>query len=550
MRGALAAAVADARARAVADGTLRLPEGTHEEALPAIEIERPARAEHGDFATNAAMRLAPLARANPMQIAERLRDAIELPHGVAEATVERPGFLNFRLDQAWVSRQVEEIVGAGEAYGRSDIGHGRRVNLEYISANPTGPLHIGNARGGFIGDVLASVLEATGHAVTREYYVNNYGTQVRDFGESVYLARTGQSGEAGYQGEYIRELAAAVPDELTGALNPLEAIGEWAWNRVYDDIRATLGRLGMRFDVYKSDRELHEAGAVTEGIERLRGGGHVYEADGATWFRSTTFGDDKDRVLVRSDGRPTYFAGDVAYLVDKFGRGFDELVYILGPDHHGTVPRWKGAAAGLGFNPDDVQFIIYGFVRLAGGQRMSKRAGTLITLDELVEEIGTDATRFFMTVRSHAQHLELDLDLAKRESSENPVYYVQYAHARCSSILRQAVERGLAPSAEVEPDVAADDWLLMLTHPTEQALIKKLMQLPDVLEDAAHRRETHEIPHYLQELAALFSQFYRDCHVLSEDAALTGARLRLVRATRQVLANTLGLLGISAPDQM
>jgi arginyl-tRNA synthetase len=541
IRTELRDALAAARDRAVTAGELPL----NAAAPPPIVIAEPARPEHGDYATNVAMQLAPIVRSAPMQIAEALKRNLTLPEGVAEALVERPGFLNFRLDPAWVGSQVGTIRDAGPAFGRSEIGRGEHVNVEYISANPTGPLHIGNARGGFIGDVLASVLEATGRRVTREYYVNDFGSQVRDFGESVYLARTGQSGEAGYKGEYIERIAAEVPDEVVSAVNPLPAIGAWAWNRVFNDIKATLARLGMRFDVYKSERQLHDAGEVAEGIERLRAAGHVYEADGAIWFRATTFGDDKDRVLIRSNGAPTYFAADVAYLLDKFERGFDHLIYILGPDHHGDMARLKGATAALGHDPDAMEIIIYQHVRLAGGAKMSKRAGTFVTLDELVSEVGPDATRFFFVMRSASQHLDFDLELAKSQSSENPVYYVQYAHARACSILRLGSERGFAASGIETAE--------LLRHPAEQELLRRLIALPDVIADAADRRATHELPRYSMEVASLFNQFYRDCHVLSEDpaeAAISSARLALVDASRQVLANTLGMLGIAAPESM
>ena len=535
---ALRDAVVAARERAVVAGDLTLPHGAE---LPDPTIERPARPEHGDYATTAAMQLAPLARRAPHEIADILVRHLESPPGVIAPTIERPGFINWHLDPSWVSAQVPAILDVGASWGRSDAMVGQRFNVEYISANPTGPLHIGNGRGGFIGDTLANVLDAAGAEVTREYYVNDYGSQVRDFGQSVYLARTGQSGERGYRGEYITKLAAEVPDEVLASVNPLEAIGEWAWNRVYDDIRRTIARLGMHIDVWRSERELHEAGEVTAAIERLRAAGHVYESDGATWFRSTTFGDDKDRVLVRSNGQPTYFAADVAYLLDKFDRGFDRLVYVLGPDHHGSIPRWKGAAAGLGYNPDRVEFIIYQHVSLAGGTAMSKREGTYVTLDELVDDVGPDATRFLFSLRSANQHLEFDLDLARQQSNENPVYYVQYAHARCSSIVRQ-------------PAAAALDSVVppfeRLSHPAEQALIRHLLRLPEVVTDGAARRETHELPRYAMEVANLFSQFYRDCRVLTDDAPLSAARLALVRATRQVLANILALVGVSAPDSM
>jgi arginyl-tRNA synthetase len=539
LRDELQAAVVAARDRAIAAGELTLPENA---ALPVPTIERPAITEHGDLATNAAMQLAPVVRSAPFAIAEILVRHLEPPAGVGSTSVERPGFINWRLDPAWVAGQVPVILAAGSTWGRSTGRAGQHVNVEFISANPTGPLHIGNGRGGFIGDALANLLEAAGAEVGREYYVNDYGSQIRDFGQSVYLARTGQSGEAGYRGAYIGQLAAEVPEEVVGSVNPLEAIGEWAWNRVYDDIKRTIARLRMRIDVYRSERELHEAGEVADGIERLRAAGHVYESEGATWFRSTTFGDDKDRVLLRSTGEPTYFAADVAYLLDKFGRGFDHLIYILGADHHGTIRRWKGAASGLGYDPDAVEIIIYQHVSLAGGAAMSKREGTYVTLDELVDEVGADATRFLFTLRSANQTLEFDMDLARQQSNENPVYYVQYAHARCSSILRQPAAVGLPE----DPGEATG----LLVHPAEQALIGHLIRLPEVIADSADRRETHEPPRYAMEVANLFSQFYRDCRVLTDDTALSTARLGLVRATRQVLANSLDLIGVSAPDSM
>jgi len=539
LRDALRNAVVAARDRAAAAGELVLPEGV---ALPEPSVERPALAEHGDYATNAAMQLAPLARSSPQAIAETLVRHLEPPTGVGGVTVERPGFINWRLDPGWVAAQVVSVLAAGAEWGQSDGQAGERVNVEFISANPTGPLHIGNGRGGFIGDSLANLLEAAGAEVTREYYVNDYGSQVRDFGQSVYLARTGQAGEGGYRGAYIGQLAAEVPDDVLASVNPLEAIGEWAWNRVFEDIRRTISRLGMRIDVWRSERELHEAGEVTAAIERLRAAGQVYESEGATWFRSTTFGDDKDRVLVRSNGQPTYFAADVAYLLDKFERGFGHLIYILGPDHHGDIRRWKGAAEGLGYDPSTVEIIIYQNVALAGGAKMSKREGSFVTLDELVDEVGPDVTRFLFTLRSANQHLDFDLDLARQQSNENPVYYVQYAHARCSSILRQ-------PAAEALPD-SPGEAASRLTHPAEQALIRHLIRLPEVVTDSAARRETHELPRYAMEVANLFSQFYRDCRVLTDDPTLSTARLAVVRATRQVLANSLGLIGVRAPDSM
>jgi len=550
VRGLLHAALADARDRAIASGALTLPPGAE---LPPFSIERPARPEHGDYATNAAMQLAPVVRAAPMTIAAALLEALQLPGEMATAEVAAPGFLNLRLDPGWVAGQVAPILEAGAGFGRAAAEQPQSINVEFVSANPTGPLTVGNARGAFVGDLLCRVLEGAGHRVTREYYFNDFGAQVRNLGLSVTAIRHGEPvPDDGYHGDYVAELAAAVPDEVwnEATVDGADAgwiLGRWASERVRAGIEASLERLGVRFDVWKGEGSLHDEGWVERGVQRLRDAGQIHEADGATWFASTSFGDDKDRVVYRSNGAPTYFASDIGYVAEKFSRGFDELIYLWGADHHGTVARLRNAAQAMGYDPGRVVVILIAWVRFVRDgveASMSKRAGEFVSLDELLAEIGPDAARWFFGSRAASSGIDFDIELAKKQSNENPVYYVQYAHARCSSILRNGQEQGL------EPSTAHAD---LLRHPAEQALIRELLRLPDVVAEAAERRETHELPKYCYEVASLYSQFYRDCRVLSGDPAdadLSAARLALVAATRLVLANGLGLMGISAPDAM
>ncbi|HVM25631.1 MAG TPA: arginine--tRNA ligase [Candidatus Limnocylindrales bacterium] len=548
LRTDLTRALAAARDRAAAAGAFNLPADAP---LPPIGLERPANPDHGDWASNAAMQLAPVARTAPMRIAEAVVDHLERPPSIADVTIAAPGFLNFRLDPAWVAAQVGPILDAGPTYGRSSATEPRRINVEFVSANPTGPLHVGNARGAFVGDVLSRVLSAAGHDVTREYYFNDFGTQVVNLGLSVLARRTGAALPAdGYQGAYVDELAAQLPDELAtrATAEPDEAgmlVGRWASEQVRAGIEASLGRLGVRFDVWKEEGSLHTEGWVERAVDRLRDAGYVYERDGATWFRSTAYGDDKDRVIYRSNGQSTYFASDIGYVTEKFARGFDELIYIWGADHHGTVARVRNAAEAMGYDREAVRMLLIAWVRFVRDGveiPMSKRSGEFITLDEVLDEVGVDAARWFFSSRSFTSGIDFDLELAKKQSNENPVYYVQYAHARASSILRHAEE------VSARPDAARTSELL--THPSEQTLIRHLLDLPDTVAMAAERRETHEVPRYAYELANAFSMFYRDCKVLTEDPELTSARLALVGATRAVLANALDLLGISAPESM
>jgi arginyl-tRNA synthetase len=550
IRHLLRNAVERARANALESGVLRVAE---RDELPPVTIERPARPERGDYATNAAMQLAPVLRRPPLQIAQVLAETIDLG-GIGSAEVAPPGFVNIRLDPAWVAGQIGAILDAGPGYGRVSVEQPGRINVEFVSANPTGPLTVGNARGAFVGDLLCRVLEGAGQQVTREYYFNDFNAQVRNLGLSVLARKRGDAIPAdGYHGDYVVDLAKEVPEStLTAATaegaDPGEVLGRWASEKVRAGIEDSLERLGVHFDAWKSEGSLYSEGWVEKAVNRLRQAGHIYESDGATWFRATAFGDDKDRVVYRSNGLPTYFASDIGYLAEKFSRGFEELIYLWGEDHHGTVARNRAAAIALGFDPEHVRWLLIAWVRFVRDgveASMSKRAGEFVTLDELLTEIGSDAARWFFGSRATTTGIDFDIELAKRQSNENPVYYVQYAHARCCSILRNANEREVSASTADAPQ--------LLRHPAEQALIRELLRLPDVLADAAERRETQELPKYCYEVASLFSQFYRDCRVLTDDpaeAVYSPPRLALVDAVRLVLANTLGLLGISAPQSM
>ncbi len=479
LRADLSRALADARDRAIASGDLTVPAGT---SLPDVGVERPAHPEHGDWASNIAMQLAPAARTAPMRIAEAIVGHLGTPASVADVTVAPPGFINLRLDPAWVAAQVGPIRDAGPTYGRGTVDEPRRINVEFVSANPTGPLHVGNARGAFVGDVLSRVLAAVGHEVAREYYFNDFGAQVLNLGLSVLARRDGtEIPEDGYRGAYVEELAAELPADVAAeaaarADDAARIVGAWATERVRTGIEASLERLGVHFDVWKEESSLHDGGWVERAVERLRQAGHVYEADGATWFRSTTFGDDKDRVIYRSNGLPTYFASDIGYVTEKLSRGFDELIYIWGVDHHGTVARVRNAAEAMGYDREAVRMLLIAWVRFVRDGveiPMSKRSGEFITLDEVLDEVGVDAARWFFSSRAYTTGIDFDLELAKRQTNENPVYYVQYAHARASSILRNAAEAGIATDAGRTGE--------LLRHPAEQALVRHLLDFPDAL---------------------------------------------------------------------
>jgi arginyl-tRNA synthetase len=523
---------------------------------PAVEVERPASPEHGDFASNLAMKLARPYRRAPLEIAAALAAQIEadaLGGGspVASVDVAPPGFLNLRLTDGALESTIAAILAEPATWGHVPAGRPRTVNVEFVSANPTGPLTIGNARGAFVGDLLCRVLEAGGQAVTREYYFNDSGAQVSNLGASVVALRAAQPiPEEGYHGAYVEDLAAALPDEVWAAArepgrDTADVIGRWAAARVRAGIEASLERLGVHFDVWTSEGSLHADGWVDRAIERLRQGGHVYELDGALWFRSTAFGDDKDRVIIRADGRPTYFAADIGYVTEKFSRGFDHLIYIWGADHHGTVARVRNAARAMGYDVDAVQMLLYSWVRFIRDGieiSMSKRAGEFITLDELLAEVGVDAARWFFASRAATTGIDFDIELAKKQSADNPVYYVQYAHARIASILRKAAGAGLAPATDVKGQLGGGP---------EAALARAIVRLPEVVEDAARSEETHGVTAYATELATQFHAFYRDARVVDEsEPARSAGRLALVWAARVTLANALGLLGITAPEAM
>jgi arginyl-tRNA synthetase len=529
-----------------------------EEGLPTVEVERPANPEHGDFASNLAMKLARPYRRAPLEIAGALAEAIAADAAdpavmspIASVEIAAPGFLNLRLTDAALEATIASVLADPSGWGRVAAVRPRSVNVEFVSANPTGPLTIGNARGAFVGDLLCRVLEAGGQTVTREYYFNDSGAQVSNLGASVVAVRRGEPiPEDGYHGGYVEDLARAVPDAVVAAAeapgaDAADVVGRWAAAEVRAGIETSLERLGVHFDVWKSEGSLHDDGWVERAVERLRAGGHVFEEDGATWFRSSAFGDDKDRVIYRSDGRPTYFAADIGYVTEKLSRGFDHLIYIWGADHHGTVARLVNAATAMGYDPAAVQVLLYSWVRfIRDGQEisMSKRAGEFITLDELLAEVGVDAARWFFGSRAATTGIDFDIELAKRQSADNPVYYVQYAHARIASILRKATDVGLAPAAGVGG---------ALSGAPEAALARAIGRFPEVVEDAARSEETHGVTAFATELATQFHAFYRDARVVDADEPERSAgRLALVSAARITLANALGLLGISAPESM
>ena len=513
--------------------------------LPAVEpgFERPRQREHGDWATNVALTLAKPAGRRPRDIAQAVVDHLELPGDVASAEVAGPGFVNFRLSHGALEEIVRRAATQGEAWGRASAGTRGRVNVEFVSANPTGPLHVGHGRQAALGDAIAALLEATGWAVTREFYFNDAGGQMRRFGESVRAALRGEEPpEDGYRGAYITELAG----ELAAA-GEAEDVTEAAYARMLARIKATLATFGVRFDVYFGERSLHDSGRIDAAIERLRAAGHVYDADGAVWLRTSAFGDDKDRVLVKADGAPTYFAADCGYLLDKLERGFDQLIYVLGSDHHGYVKRLEAIAAAAGQPPGRLEVVLHQFVNLyRAGEvvRMSKRTGDLITFDELIDEVGADAARYTFLRFSPDATIDFDIAEVVRQERENPVYYVQYSHARIAGIMRTAAERGVAAGA------VGDAPLDLLVHDAEEELIRRIGAYPETVAEAAELRAPQRVAHYAEKLAEGFHRFYTDCQVIGDDEKLTRARYWLCVATRQTLVNALGLLGVGAPDRM
>lgn len=567
MRDTLRTLVEDAIRTAIEAGRISL------DAVPTVELERPRDPSHGDWSTNVAMRSAKAAKSNPRVLADQIAAAVAGHPDIASVEVAGPGFINLRLSVGALQRMVAQVREAGEAWGSVDEGHGLRVQVEFVSANPVGPMHVGHGRWAALGDSMAAVLAHAGWNVEREFYVNDAGVQMEIFAKSVasrYLELTGRPVEFApewYQGAYITEIAREILDaegDVWAEADPAEResyFKEKAYAQVLQHLKDVLHGMGVDFDVWFSERTLHETGAdglseVDRGIEQLRAAGYVFELDGATWFRSTDFGDDKDRVLKKADGDFTYFAADIAYHKDKFDRGFDRVINIWGADHHGYVARMKAAAAALG-HPGQLDIVIGQLVTLLReGEvvRMSKRTGEMVTFEELLDEVGADAARYFFLRRSTDQPLDFDIGLAKEQSSENPVFYVQYAHARICSILRKAA--GLAADAEIDVDAAVArlvpagvDLTPLLTDP-ELTLIRKIAEFPEVVEVAAEQLSPHKLPHYAEDLAATFHQFYTLCRVVTEDAGLTAARLALADATRLTLARALALVGVSAPERM
>ncbi|HMC07052.1 MAG TPA: arginine--tRNA ligase [Solirubrobacterales bacterium] len=526
-------------------------------------LERPPKPELGDYSTNAAMLLAPARGEAPRRIAELLRDELGdlLGESADRIEVAGPGFVNVFLADRWHRESLAALLAAGEGFGRGAPKAPERVLVEFVSANPTGPLTVASGRGAAYGDALARLLELAGHQVEREYLLNDVGGQVTLFAESIAARMRGhEAPEGGYSGEYVAELA----DDLAGRgldADDLDRLARAGTEAMGKGIERTLERFGVTFDTWFSERSLHEAGEIEGAISELREQGHVYERDGAVWLRTTAFGDDKDRVLLRSDGEPTYFAADIAYHRDKLRRGAARLIDPLGADHHGYVPRMRAALEAMGYDPDRFEAPMMQLVRLLEGDaraRMSKRRGEFVTLDELIDDIGVDAARFFMVQRSHDTALDLDLELARSQSQDNPVYYVQYAHARIASILRKAVAEGgaanagdgRADEAALAAGAGAEAALDAPAAPAERALVKRLLELPAEAAAAAERRAPHRLAAYATATAADFHAFYRDCQVVGAGGGLEQARLAICVAAKRGIATTLELLGVSAPERM
>ena len=532
----------------------------HLDTLPPISVEHPANPEHGDFATSLPLRLARATRINPMKIAEELVKYISPGEELEQVWAAPPGFVNFRFRDGWLAAQVEPIRQASQGYGNLELGAGQKVLVEFVSVNPTGPVHVGHTRGAVLGSTLARVLEAAGYSVTREYYINDAGSQMDAFYGSVYarymqeLGREAELPPNGYVGDYIVDLAREIVSEQGDRFLDMDSepalreLGSIAREKMVGLIREDLDHIRVEFDSWFSEGSLYESGEYQRAMDALSAGDHVLEREGARWFNSTALGEDKDNVLVRSTGAPTYFASDIAYHHNKFiQRGFDQAINIWGADHQGHVPRMKAAVSALDVDPGRLTIMIAQMVALKRGDEVvkaSKRAGEFITLRELVDEVGADACRYFFLARTPSTQMEFDLELAKKESSDNPVYYVQYGHARIASILSNAREQGI-------------DWrqgdVSLLTDPTELALIRKMTLLPELVEGMARDLEPHHLPHYATELATAFHWFYENCRVLSSDPAdsdLTLARLKLVEAAQIVLSRALFLMGMEAPERM
>jgi len=521
---------------------------------PSVTVERPRNPEHGDYASNLALQLGKRVGANPRELAGWLAEALAQADGIASAEVAGPGFINMRLEASAQALIVNNVIDAGRDFGHSDELAGQKINLEFVSANPTGPIHIGGTRWAAVGDALGRLLSTQGADVVREYYFNDHGVQIDRFASSLIAAAKGQpTPPDGYAGTYITEIAAQVlrtaPDALSLPEPEMrETFREIGVDLMFTHIKESLHEFGTDFDVYTHEDSMHTSGRVDQAIARLRETGNIYEKDGATWLRTSAFGDDKDRVVIKSDGKPAYIAGDIAYYLDKRQRGFDLCIYMLGADHHGYIARLKAVAAAFGDDPATAEVLIGQMVNLVrDGQpvRMSKRAGTVITLDDLVEAIGVDAARYSLIRSSVDTPIDIDLALWSSASNENPVYYVQYAHARLSALARNAAELGLIPDTS---------HLELLSHDKEGALLRTIGEFPRVLTTAASLREPHRVCRYLEDLAGDYHRFYDSCRVLpqgdEQPTDLHTARLALCQAARQVIANGLAILGVTAPERM
>ncbi|WP_264921426.1 arginine--tRNA ligase [Mycobacteroides chelonae] len=529
--------------------------GLDTSALPdTVTVERPRNPEHGDYATNVALQVAKKVGVAPRDLATWLVDALVVNDAIAAAEIAGPGFVNLRIAADAQGTIVANILDAGESYGNSDAQGTHTINLEFVSANPTGPIHIGGTRWAAVGDALGRLLTRQGAKVTREYYFNDHGAQIDRFVRSLIASAEGKEApEDGYAGDYIADIAKQVltrrPDALVlPETEAAEVFREIGVDLMFTHIKKSLHEFGTDFDVFTHEDSMHTSGRVQEAIAQLRKTGNIYEKDGASWLRSSNFGDDKDRVVIKSDGNPAYIAGDIAYYLDKRERGFDLCIYMLGADHHGYIARLKAVAAALGYDADSVEVLIGQMVNLVrDGQpvRMSKRAGTVITLDDLVDAIGVDAARYALIRSSVDTSIDIDLQLWASASSENPVYYVQYAHARLCALARNAADLGLRHST---------DHLELLTHEKEGALIRGLGEFGRILQNAAVLREPHRVARYLEDIAGDYHRFYDSCRVLPQGDETPGdlhaARLALCLATRQVIANGLDILGVSAPERM
>ena len=548
----LAAAIAGATAAAVKEGSL--PQG----GLPDVYLEVPPEKSFGDYATNFAMQAARTLKANPRKIAEAIVARLRFPW-LDRAEIAGPGFINFYLKPDWLYELLQEILDQGESYGNTQTGRKQKIQIEFVSANPTGPLHVGHGRGAAFGSALANLMAAAGYDVQKEFYINDAGNQIDNLSISVearYLELLGQTvafPEDGYHGRDIIDTAQRIIDNagsrylLMSPADRREIFKQIALEEKLAALKADLESFGVTFDVWFSERSLFENDAVAASCAELREKGHAYDKDGAFWLRSTDFGDDKDRVIIRDNGIPTYFASDIAYHDNKFHRGFETVINIWGADHHGYIPRMKAAMAALGYDPDRLEVLILQMVSLyQGGElvKMSKRTGQGVTLTELIEEVGRDAARYFFIMRSLDSQLDFDLDLAKSHSNDNPVYYVQYAHARITSIHRQMAEAGITFDRGAKADLSR------LSTAFELDLIRKLGDYPAEIAAAARDRAPHRIARYAHELAGLFHSFYNGCRVLGVEAELTAARLALIAATQQVLRHSLGILGVAAPEKM